>query len=64
VFAVVTVTNAFLPLLLRSREGRIVNVTNKRGSIGEKGAWVGQPYMAYSSSKTALNALRSTTPGP
>jgi NAD(P)-dependent dehydrogenase (short-subunit alcohol dehydrogenase family) len=34
-----------------------VNVTSKRGSIGEEGAWVGQPSMAYSSSKTALNAI-------
>ena len=57
VFAVVTVTNAFLPLLLRSTAGRIVNVTSKRGSIGEAGAWVGKPNMAYSSSKTALNAI-------
>jgi NAD(P)-dependent dehydrogenase (short-subunit alcohol dehydrogenase family) len=57
VFAVVTVTNAFIPLLMRSDAGRIVNVTSKRGSIGEEGAWVGRPYMAYSTSKTALNAL-------
>ena len=57
VFAVVTVTNAFLPLLLKSDAGRIVNVTSKRGSIGEEGAWMGKPYMAYSTSKTALNAL-------
>jgi NAD(P)-dependent dehydrogenase (short-subunit alcohol dehydrogenase family) len=57
VFAVVRVTSAFLPLLLRSPAGRIVNVTSKRGSIGEEGAWAGQPDMAYSSSKTALNAL-------
>jgi NAD(P)-dependent dehydrogenase (short-subunit alcohol dehydrogenase family) len=57
VFAIVTVTNTFIPLLLRSNAGRIVNVTSKRGSIGEEGAWVGRPYMAYSSSKTALNAL-------
>ena len=57
VFAVVRITNAFLPLLRRSDAGRIVNVTSKRGSIGEEGAWVGQPSMAYSSSKTALNAL-------
>jgi NAD(P)-dependent dehydrogenase (short-subunit alcohol dehydrogenase family) len=55
VFAVVRVTNAFLPLMRPT--GRIVNVTSKRGSIGEEGAWVGQPDMAYSSSKTALNAL-------
>jgi NAD(P)-dependent dehydrogenase (short-subunit alcohol dehydrogenase family) len=57
VFAVVRMTNAFLPLLRRSPAGRIVNVTSKRGSIGEEGAWVGQPDMAYSSSKTALNAV-------
>jgi len=57
VFAVVRVTNAFIPLLLRSNAGRIVNVTSKRGSIGEEGAWVGRPYMPYSTSKTALNAL-------
>lgn len=57
VFAVVRVTSAFLPLLRRSPAGRIVNVTSKRGSIGEEGAWAGQPDMAYSSSKTALNAL-------
>ena len=57
VFAVVTVTNACMPLLLASEAGRVVNVTSKRGSIGEEGAWVGRPNMAYSSSKTALNAL-------
>ena len=57
VFAVVTVTNAFIPLLMNSAAGRIVNVTSKRGSIGEDGAWVGRPNMAYSSSKTALNAI-------
>jgi NAD(P)-dependent dehydrogenase (short-subunit alcohol dehydrogenase family) len=57
VFAVVRVTNAFLPLLRRAPAARIVNVTSKRGSIGEEGAWVGQPVMSYSSSKTALNAI-------
>ena len=57
VFAVVTVTNSFMPLLLRSDAGRIVNVTSKRGSIAEEGASVGRPNMAYSTSKTALNAL-------
>ena len=57
VFAVVRMTNALLPLLRKSAAGRIVNITSKRGSIGEEGAWVGQPSMVYSSSKTALNAL-------
>jgi NAD(P)-dependent dehydrogenase (short-subunit alcohol dehydrogenase family) len=49
--------NAFLSLLMKAEAPRVVNVTSKRGSIGEEGAWVGQPSMAYSSSKTALNAL-------
>ncbi|HEY3806538.1 MAG TPA: SDR family NAD(P)-dependent oxidoreductase [Kofleriaceae bacterium] len=57
VFAVVRMIGACLPLLRRATAGRIVNVTSKRGSIGEPGAWVGQPDMAYSSSKTALNAI-------
>ena len=57
VFGVVRVTGQFLPLLRASPAGRIVNVTSKRGSLGEPGAWVGQPIMAYSSSKTALNAV-------
>jgi NAD(P)-dependent dehydrogenase (short-subunit alcohol dehydrogenase family) len=34
---VVRMINAFLPLLRRSPAGRIVNVTSKRGSIGEAG---------------------------
>jgi NAD(P)-dependent dehydrogenase (short-subunit alcohol dehydrogenase family) len=57
VFGVVRMMSAFLPLLLRSPSPRVVNVTSRRGSIGEEGAWVGQPSMVYSSSKTALNAL-------
>jgi NAD(P)-dependent dehydrogenase (short-subunit alcohol dehydrogenase family) len=57
VFAVVRMINAFVPLLARSTTPCVVNVTSKRGSIGEPGAWVGQPDMAYSSSKTALNAI-------
>jgi NAD(P)-dependent dehydrogenase (short-subunit alcohol dehydrogenase family) len=57
VFAVVRLTNAFLPLLRRAPAARVVNVTSRRGSIGEEGAWVGQPVMSYSSSKTALNAI-------
>jgi len=57
VFGVVTLTNALLPLLLRSDAGRIVNVTSVRGSIGAEAAWVGQPSMPYSTSKTALNAI-------
>ena len=57
VFAVVRMMNAFLPLLAKSPAPRVVNVTSKRGSLGEEGAWAGQPSMSYSSSKTALNAL-------
>ncbi|MER7837769.1 SDR family NAD(P)-dependent oxidoreductase [Streptomyces sp. NPDC096040] len=57
VFAVVTLINAFLPLIRAAEAGRIVNVTSKRGSLGEEGAWVGQPSLSYSSSKTALNAV-------
>jgi NAD(P)-dependent dehydrogenase (short-subunit alcohol dehydrogenase family) len=57
VFGVIRVTNALLPLLRRAPAGRIVNVTSKRGSLGEPGAWEGRPQMSYSSSKTALNAI-------
>jgi NAD(P)-dependent dehydrogenase (short-subunit alcohol dehydrogenase family) len=57
VFGVVAVTHAMLPLLKRSSAGRIVNVSSLRGSLGHPGAFVGQPSMPYSSSKTALNAL-------
>jgi len=57
VFGVVRMITAFLPLLAKADAARIVNVTSKRGSIGEEGAWVGQPSMVYSSSKTALNAI-------
>lgn len=57
VFGVVTVTSLLLPLLLRSDAGRIVNVTSVRGSVGAEAAWVGQPSMPYSTSKTALNAM-------
>lgn len=57
VFGVVRMITAFLPLLTQADAPRIVNVTSKRGSIGEAGAWVGQPSMVYSSSKTALNAI-------
>jgi NAD(P)-dependent dehydrogenase (short-subunit alcohol dehydrogenase family) len=57
VFAVVTMINTFLPLLRAAEAGRIVNVTSKRGSLGEEGAWGGQPSLSYSTSKTALNAV-------
>jgi NAD(P)-dependent dehydrogenase (short-subunit alcohol dehydrogenase family) len=44
---------AFLPMLRRSRHGRIVNVSSEGGSISEMSG--GTP--AYSVSKAALNAL-------
>lgn len=61
VFGVVTVTNAFLPLLRRSPSPRIVNVSSGMGSI----ALMADPDVevtkmnqaAYQSSKAALNAL-------
>jgi NAD(P)-dependent dehydrogenase (short-subunit alcohol dehydrogenase family) len=46
-----------LPLLRRSPAARIVNVSSLRGSLGDEGAFVGQPSMPYSTSKTALNAI-------
>jgi NAD(P)-dependent dehydrogenase (short-subunit alcohol dehydrogenase family) len=50
---------AFLPLLRKSRAGRIVNVSSESGSITEMGA--GPP--AYQVSKAALNALTRTLAG-
>jgi NAD(P)-dependent dehydrogenase (short-subunit alcohol dehydrogenase family) len=44
---------AFLPLLRRSRQGRIVNVSSEAGSLASMGG--GTP--AYNMSKAALNAL-------
>jgi len=44
---------AFVPLLRKSRHGRIVNVSSEAGSLAEMGA--GTP--AYAVSKAALNAL-------
>jgi NAD(P)-dependent dehydrogenase (short-subunit alcohol dehydrogenase family) len=61
-FAVVAVTNAFLPALRRSARPRIVNISSGTGSLG----WSTGPQpqfpavgsgAAYRSSKTALNAL-------
>lgn len=44
---------AFIPLLRKSRHGRIVNVSSEAGSLAEMGG--GSP--AYATSKVALNAL-------
>ena len=47
------VAQAFIPLLKRSRRGRLVNVSSESGSLASMGA--GTP--AYGVSKAALNAL-------
>src|SRR2546430_2263040 len=53
------VCQAFLPLLRKSREGRIVNVSSESGSLANMGA--GPP--AYQVTKAALNALTRTLAG-
>jgi NAD(P)-dependent dehydrogenase (short-subunit alcohol dehydrogenase family) len=53
VFGAWRTTQALLPLLRRSRHGRIVNVSSEGGSLASMGG--GTP--AYSTSKAALNAL-------
>ena len=61
VFGPVAVTQAFLPLLRRSDAGRIVNATSELASITQnlnpdfKFSHI--KLLAYSSSKTALNAI-------
>jgi NAD(P)-dependent dehydrogenase (short-subunit alcohol dehydrogenase family) len=53
------VCQAFLPLLRKSRAGRIVNVSSESGSLAHMGA--GPP--AYQITKAALNALTRTLAG-
>lgn len=60
-FAVVAVTQALLPLILKAPAGRIVNVSSILGSLGAHAA---QPSpidavkgFAYNASKTAVNAF-------
>jgi NAD(P)-dependent dehydrogenase (short-subunit alcohol dehydrogenase family) len=59
-FAVVSVTNALLPLLRKSEAGRIVNVSSILGSLTLHALPDSPIYhakiLAYDSSKTALNA--------
>ncbi|WP_237771433.1 SDR family NAD(P)-dependent oxidoreductase [Kribbella sp. ALI-6-A] len=62
VFGVIAVTNAMVPLLRRSPEPRIVNVTSHAASLTINSAPDGPlaslpSSAAYSPSKTALNAL-------
>lgn len=47
------VSQAFLPQLLKSSAGRIVNVSSGAGQLSDMGTW--SP--AYSASKTTLNAI-------
>jgi len=58
-FAVIDVTNAFLPLLRKSAAGRIVNVSSIVGSLTTHTSpelGLNSKTLAYDSSKTALNA--------
>lgn len=62
VFAVLAVTNAFLPALRRSAHPRIVNVSSSTGSLTRVTAAEDRSrqtggFAAYRASKTALNAL-------
>lgn len=61
VFGVVAVTNALLPLLRKSAAGRIVNVSSGLGSLtlsADPYSGFGHlNYLAYQSSKAALNAI-------
>jgi NAD(P)-dependent dehydrogenase (short-subunit alcohol dehydrogenase family) len=61
VFGVLYVTQAMLPLLRNSTEGRIVNVSSSLGSLNENSV-KDHPYRkfftpGYAASKTALNAM-------
>ncbi|HVV01594.1 MAG TPA: SDR family NAD(P)-dependent oxidoreductase [Verrucomicrobiae bacterium] len=47
------VSQAFLPQLLKSSEGRIVNVSSGAGQLSDMGTWA----PAYSASKATLNAI-------
>ena len=58
-FAVIAVTNDFLPLLRKSAAGRIVNVSSIVGSLGiqsDPKAGMNSKTLAYDASKAALNA--------
>lgn len=60
VIGVVTVTNAFLPLLRRSRDAILVNVSSSVGTftfMDGDGPWAERQALAYQSSKVALNAV-------
>ena len=58
VFAVVAIIERLLPLLTAAPAGRIVNVSSERGTLSTpRVAYSAPPNMAYSSSKSALNAV-------
>jgi len=60
VIGVIRVTNAMLPLLRRSASPRIVNMSSSVGSLTRQsapGAETGPISIAYSPSKTFLNAV-------
>ncbi len=60
-FGVIELTQAFLPLVLKSEAGRIVNLSSILGSLTEHSNPESFVYnvmpLAYNSSKTALNAF-------
>jgi NAD(P)-dependent dehydrogenase (short-subunit alcohol dehydrogenase family) len=61
VFGVIAVTQAMLPLLRKSKAGRVVNVSSGVGSLtrtlGPGGEHLRALFGMYSASKTALNAV-------
>lgn len=60
-FGVFAVTKAMLPLLHNSQAGRIVNISSGLGSLTQNSdpnyEYAQIKYLAYNSSKTALNAM-------
>ncbi|WP_433798923.1 SDR family NAD(P)-dependent oxidoreductase [Actinomycetospora sp. CA-084318] len=59
VFGPVRVTHAFLPLLRRADRPRLVLVSSQLGSLTsmDEGRWERYPYLAYPSSKAALDMV-------
>lgn len=57
VFGVITVTDAFLPLLRQSEHGRIVNMSSSVGSLASMVDSPAPTSFSYVPSKTALNAV-------
>ncbi len=61
VFGVIALTQAMLPLIKKSAAGRIVNLSSGLGSLaqhsGPNSPFANFLFLAYNSSKTALNAV-------